>query len=317
MSQQQSQFHEDGPSEHPYGSQYYQPPMPREVNRDPREQPGYYYDPHTQAEKLQPAARPRQSSSRKWWVAIVIGLILFMGMMSSHFAANGHEPISAPHFGPHFGPYHMDGKPGGPPPAKMMEYQGTVLDLRTIDANIHVHTGNSGNVQINSGGNAPLSGGSDGTTITLEQTGSGQDLFGNGNKDIDITMPASMSMNIETTSGSVEVAGVTGKVNITAVNGDIQLDQVTLANGSSVQTTSGDIHFNGALENHGTYDFNTVSGSVQLHLPASTPAKVTTDTMSGDVHKGDSGAVNSASPDVTVNTVSGDINVEYDGKSPR
>lgn len=312
MSQQQSQFHEDGPSERPYDSQYYQPPVQRELNNDPREQAGYpqdyHYDPHAQGEKLRPmASPPRPHSSRKYWVAIVIGLILFMGMMSSHFAATGYGPISSPHFGP----YHMGDKPGGAGPAKMQEYKGSILNLQAIDANLHVHVGDSSNVQVNTVGPASLNGKSDGTTITLDQTNAGGDIFGNGNKDIDIAVPANMDMNIETTSGRVEINGVTGKVNISAVSADIQIDQTTLASGSSLETKSGYIHFNSNLAEKGTTTFTTVSGDVQVGLPASESAKVTTNTVSGAVHKGDNGSVTSSSPELIIATVSGDINVDY------
>ncbi|GCE28650.1 hypothetical protein KDA_41340 [Dictyobacter alpinus] len=301
MSQQQSQFTEDGPPERRYGSQYNATPIQRETNLDPREQPGYVddyqYGPYAQGEKLRPASTARSRRRRpRFWFAIVFCVILIVGMWS--YAASSARIGS---FGkPHLASY-----------ASVQEYKGSTLDLQASSADIHVHFGTSDNVRVSTNNGDGFKGESDGQTIHLEQQDGGKGPFSFTNNDLDITVPAKMNLNLETKSGNIEIDNVDGKINATAASGDIKINQARIADGSNLKTESGNIDFTGNLDASSHYTFEANSGDIKVNLPASNPAKVTTNTQNGDVHNPGAGTTTASSPDLHINTNSGDISVEY------
>ncbi|GER91781.1 hypothetical protein KDW_59430 [Dictyobacter vulcani] len=298
MSQQQSQFHEDGP---PVG-QYEQPPLQREVNHDPREQPdysqGYHYDPHTQGEKLRPmSVRPRRRSRRGLWIAVVLG-VMFLGVMFLGGALGYHN-------------YSSRLSPHSEAPSYVTEFKGTTVNLHATSADIHVHFGTSNVVRVSSIGSDTFKGDTDGTTITLNEVDQRGGLFEHRNQTIDITAPADEHLILQTKSGNVEIDNIAAQANVNTDSGDITVDQARFENGSSLQTKSGDIHFKGNLAEKGTYAFTTDSGNVDVGLLASTPAKVTAHTVNGQVSQAPSGPTTASSPDLTINTNTGDIKLEY------
>lgn len=123
---------------------------------------------------------------------------------------------------------------------------------------------------------------------------------------------------VEAVSADLDIRA-TGNADIAArtVSGDIELRAATLGS-LRLTTTSGDVTAAGRLSGTGPFAIETVSGDVQL-APA-TDVRIAMTTMSGDLQselggriEGGRGrrsiAIGSNGPEVTVRTMSGDLNV--------
>ena len=95
-----------------------------------------------------------------------------------------------------------------------------------------------------------------------------------------------------------------------------------------VTTTSGNIHFNGAVNAGQTYQFQADSGNVDIGLPGSSNFSVDGSTNSGSINTDDFPGLNGQQNDsgsitgqvgtapgasFTIHTGSGDINIHQDG----
>lgn len=90
------------------------------------------------------------------------------------------------------------------------------------------------------------------------------------------------NIEITTLSGEVMLSDVRGDVDATSVSGDVDLRNVS-ARYVRAKSTSGDITFDGAVDNTGRYELGTHSGSVYLTIPQSTGALLTVATYSGSI----------------------------------
>jgi DUF4097 and DUF4098 domain-containing protein YvlB len=104
--------------------------------------------------------------------------------------------------------------------------------------------------------------------------------------DIEISDPG--SVEIEAVSGDVRVTGLSGPGSIEAVSGDIKLDG-TLGD-SEIEAVSGDIRFQGGFAPGARVSINSLSGDVDLMLPADLSARFRVSTFSGNI-KSDFGGV--------------------------
>ena len=84
----------------------------------------------------------------------------------------------------------------------------------------------------------------------------------------------------ESVSGHVILENVRGDVEAGSVSGPIRLSGI---NGKLVHasTVSGSIHFSGAVDPAGRYEFESHSGTIRLALPANTGARLSLETFSG------------------------------------
>ncbi|GHO89245.1 DUF4097 family beta strand repeat-containing protein [Dictyobacter formicarum] len=309
MSQQQSQFDEKWPQERPYAPQYYaESQVQRDINRDPREQPvgpQEYYSPvppdgytasYGQGEKLRPRPPRRTHRTRNWIIGIIVVLALVWGASAS--VRSVHHPMN------------MESKPQ--PVTTSFSYTGSQLIFHGIKGNVHIHTGNTSQVQVNTSGNINVKGSSDNGVITLQQVMSGKSDFGsNDGGNIDLTVPKDMQLTVDMPIGPVDIDGVTGKLNISAGDGEISVNNTTLHDGSTLKTANGPIRFDGSLDPKGSYDFETYNGSVSVRLPKGDVAAVSTNTMHGDVNNHLNTATNDPNAAiVTIKTLNGSIDVD-------
>ncbi|HEX5438171.1 MAG TPA: DUF4097 family beta strand repeat-containing protein [Gemmatimonadaceae bacterium] len=90
------------------------------------------------------------------------------------------------------------------------------------------------------------------------------------------------NVRAKTVSGDLTLNSVTGDVEAETVSGDMELTGIrsTFVHANS---TSGDEHFEGALDPKGRYDFRSYSGDVRLAIPAGTGAQASIETFSGDL----------------------------------
>lgn len=83
-------------------------------------------------------------------------------------------------------------------------------------------------------------------------------------------------------SGDIDLSAVRGDVDATGVSSDIELRGIT-ARYVRAKSTSGDITFDGAVDNAGRYELGSHSGSVDLTVPQNTGALLTVSTYNGSI----------------------------------
>lgn len=292
-----------------------QSPQQYSITIDPREQQGpeeqqayypqsLYVDPR---EKIQP--KPRRH--RRWlWI---VGAILIIALLGSGVQAGMR---SFQHSNTETHTYELG---AGVAPT---------LVLNDDTGSITIQTGDSNKVTIQEIRHIPLVGGvpdaktsRDGNTIstTVESHG------GFDSVDLNVTIPANASLQIHTSTGSINVDGVSGMMSLTSETGSITANQDELRGQSTLQSNTGDITFDGSLTPNGNYRFSTDTGLVDVTLPtqSSFHLDATTDTGSidsdftevyvrhhdfkGDNAHGDVGSNPSSTVTMTTNT--GDINL--------
>jgi DUF4097 and DUF4098 domain-containing protein YvlB len=134
------------------------------------------------------------------------------------------------------------------------------------------------------------------------------------------------SLNVDTVSGDVTGQDLAGGIHLRSVSGDINLQASSLPS-VNVNTVSGDVVLHTGLT-EGPYKFHTVSGDVHLLVPAVSQFNVDLHSVSGDfttnfplTHSSlgsgrQSASVGKGGPAITLTSVSGDLQVETEGKIP-
>lgn len=147
-----------------------------------------------------------------------------------------------------------------------------------------------------------------------------------GSVDFAITVPQETNLQLQTDSGDISVNGVDGQMTLTTNSGSINMSNDMMSGSSKMTTNSGDIVFNGTFSSRGTYQFQTVSGSIDFSVPGTSVFHIDASTNSGSINANDFPSVsvqnNSATgakasgdvggnqnANVTINTDSGDINL--------
>jgi len=84
--------------------------------------------------------------------------------------------------------------------------------------------------------------------------------------DVDIALPGRADLNLVTKAGTITVTDVYGQLASTSTAGLITVQHSLLTGDSQVSTEAGSIHFEGAIEPHGSYQFTTVMGAIRVVL---------------------------------------------------
>ena len=86
----------------------------------------------------------------------------------------------------------------------------------------------------------------------------------------------------ESVNGAVTVRGAGGEIDASTINGPLTVTGASIAR-AVLETVNGPILLEGGLSRGGTLTVESVSGSVELALPATTAADFTVTTFSGDI----------------------------------
>ena len=89
-------------------------------------------------------------------------------------------------------------------------------------------------------------------------------------------------VNVDATSGIVTITDVAGEVIVDNTSGNITLTNIR-AGLVRAESVSGGVHFQGAIEPTGRYDFASHSGPIRLELPPSTNALLALSTFHGSI----------------------------------
>ncbi len=90
------------------------------------------------------------------------------------------------------------------------------------------------------------------------------------------------TMRAKSVSGDVVLRGVRGEVEASAVSGGVRVSGSDISRGD-LETTSGNIRFDSGVTGNATLDIKTVSGSVELLLPADVAADFHVTSFSGGI----------------------------------
>jgi DUF4097 and DUF4098 domain-containing protein YvlB len=190
-----------------------------------------------------------------------------------------------------------------------------VMNVGGGDVQIHTGTGNSIIVKethrsagfASSNDNVAYS--QSGNTVTVQDKSDFGVFFGFNSQSFDVTLPATANLELQTGSGSVDVAGVNGQVNVQTGSGDITADNMS-GQQATLKTGSGDVNLNNVSVQQDV--LGTGSGSIDAH---GLSGQVTLETGSGSTTieqgalKGDS-VLKAGSGDITY-TGSLDANGNY------
>ena len=101
------------------------------------------------------------------------------------------------------------------------------------------------------------------------------------NGSLDVSAPA-RRVHAESVNGSVAVKGASGEVEASTVNGTLLVSGGTFSHGH-LETVNGKVRFEGDLAKSAVLDAESVSGAIELSLPATVAADFTLSTFSGTV----------------------------------
>ena len=90
------------------------------------------------------------------------------------------------------------------------------------------------------------------------------------------------NLSVETVSGDLQIDRVAGDVDVATVSGEISLSDIR-SKYVKANTTSGEVQYQGTVDDGGRYDFHSHSGGVRVSLPSSAGASLTLETYSGEI----------------------------------
>lgn len=193
---------------------------------------------------------------------------------------------------------------------------------------------------------SPVTSQQNGNSVMLNNNDS-LGLMGSHTTNLDITVPRSMSLNIQngsgmsnvrdihgiltlqagsgnitlsnisgteleasTGSGNINVSNSAGQMLFSTGSGNVEIDQGQLRGQNSIKTGSGNVDLAGTLDAQGNYAIQTGSGNVAVTLPAATQFQLVPTTSSGHVQNDFvSPAGSTSQPILSITTGSGDITV--------
>ena len=134
------------------------------------------------------------------------------------------------------------------------------------------------------------------------------------NGSLEVTAPA-RRVHAESVNGSVTVKGASGEIEASTVNGALLVEGGTFSHGH-LETVNGTVRFEGDLAKSAVLDADSVSGGVELWLPATVAADFTLSTFSGTIENElgpapdrESGRDNPSEKELSFTTGAGGANV--------
>ncbi len=121
-------------------------------------------------------------------------------------------------------------------------------------------------------------------TITVNVNRStGFNFFTSPKVDFVVTVPSMAALQLHTNTGSIDVSGVSGQMQLTSNTGSVAARDGLLTGSSKLGSNTGSITFNGSIDTSGSYQFTTNTGSVDVTLPANSVFHVDATTDTGSI----------------------------------
>ncbi len=111
----------------------------------------------------------------------------------------------------------------------------------------------------------------------------GDHNWNNASVDLEVSVPANVTVSAGSVSGDVSIDGAHGDVTASAVSGDVHLEHLH-ATSVRANTVSGEIDVRvDEFTGRGDLTFHTVSGDIRLDVPKGFDADLSLTTVSGDI----------------------------------
>jgi DUF4097 and DUF4098 domain-containing protein YvlB len=298
------------PPEQPIGQAAQPPQYPPYARQNyypgPGQQPYYgpYYGP--------PYAPPRRRHYAWPWIILGVFLILvFTWIMGMTFTVGGFNfspytssVTEAPrHFAVSATPTVVINNDIG---SIHVRSGGAESDV-TIQATKHAGFGNNvNNVQVSYAQDSAANT----ITVNVDRT-SNTTFFNSPSVDFQVSVPSNTSLQLKTTTGGLDVSGVSGRMSLQSNTGSVDMRDGVLSPGSTLNSNTGSITFNGSISKTGSYQFMTNTGSVNVTLPASSSFHLDATTDTGSITS-DFPGVNVQHPNFTGAVAHSDV-----GSSPQ
>ena len=111
------------------------------------------------------------------------------------------------------------------------------------------------------------------------------------NVDFDVTVPSAAALQLKTNTGSINVSGVSGQMELSSNTGSLEVNDGTVGGNTELTTNTGSVTFNGTIEQSGIYTFTTDTGSVNVTLPAESVFHVDASAATGSINTNFPGVV--------------------------
>ncbi|HLZ61222.1 MAG TPA: hypothetical protein VKR06_30085 [Ktedonosporobacter sp.] len=103
-------------------------------------------------------------------------------------------------------------------------------------------------------------------TILVVHTQTNLFAVNDARADIDVVLPAQSDLQLQTGTGSIEVANIEGTMSLRSGTGTIRATGISLMGNSQLRTNMGGVSFQGSIHD-GSYQFQSVTGNVDVTLP--------------------------------------------------
>ena len=126
-----------------------------------------------------------------------------------------------------------------------------------------------------------------GNVVTIQVDASSVDglyLFNFRQIDLDVTTPATTSLNVVENAGTLDASGLTGKLTTQVNAGSVSLENMTMADGSALHVNAGSLSVDGALVPGASLLVEVNAGSADVTLPQNTSAHVNASASAGSVN---------------------------------
>lgn len=138
--------------------------------------------------------------------------------------------------------------------------------------------GNVNDVQVN----YPQNSASNTITANVSRT-TNSTFFSSLKVDFEVTVPSNATLELKTSTGSLNVSGVSGQMSLQSNTGSVEARDGVLSPGSTLNSNTGSITFNGSISQTGSYRFTTNTGSINVTLPASSLFHLDANTDTGSI----------------------------------
>jgi hypothetical protein len=104
-------------------------------------------------------------------------------------------------------------------------------------------------------------------------------------RSVHLTIDVPQTSNLDTgvQAGNIDISDITGRLVTDVQAGNLHLANDTLASGSTIHVTAGNIDFDGALASGASMDVRVTAGNVELTLPRTTGARLQAEAHAGNV----------------------------------
>jgi hypothetical protein len=106
-----------------------------------------------------------------------------------------------------------------------------------------------------------------------------------GRADFEVSLPPETTLTLKNVMGDIEVRDLTGHLNVNTIDSNVRLLGVNSPS-VDVKVTTGDIFFDGALHEAGTYNLQSIKGDIDVTVPESTSFNLNARALSENISLG-------------------------------